>query len=252
MTVYVVLVDPPLESVVRETFIESTDMPMSFLTDLYQAIQQDAIQAVIDSGGDLLINYRPPDQHPVADDHDIESTIRSMAEAVDGCEDPRMEIQVGSNRSARIGNAITHLLETEDHETVAVLDGRAPLLRRTELDSLAMKLRRHDIIIGPGTNCEVAIAGFRDTIDFTHAFQPPALNSLVEQSVEDGYEIDFLHETIYLTDKADLLDLIPIITARQQAGRIVPPHTTAVIDAYDLSISVENDTLHLEIQTDKS
>jgi hypothetical protein len=61
----------------------------------------------------------------------------------------RFERKVGSSRSARVGNTVTHLLEEENAQSVGVLEPTVPLVNRTEIDGAAMSLRRHELVHGP-------------------------------------------------------------------------------------------------------
>jgi len=115
----------------------------------------DAFLAAVESGGELLVNYRSdddiPDEH-VPTDADAEAEVRALVDAVlddEQREDARVEVQVGSSKAARVGNTVSHLLEREGVTSAAAVEPDAPLFLRKDVDSAAMKLRRSPVVLGP-------------------------------------------------------------------------------------------------------
>lgn len=244
MTVHVLLADPPRDGLVLPRLPDTSPLTEHEATGLYAAMVKDACVAAATSGGDLLVNYRPedllPERHRTGDDPEAE--LREVvADALEEPEDARFEVQVGSTLDARAGNAVTHLLRDEDASTVAVVDPRAPLLLRKDLDSAAMKLRRRDVVLGPSDRGRVHYAGFADPVDFEGAYATPALETLTDRGLDADLDVDFLaHRTAVETGR-DLESLVPTLTARKHAGRIVPVHTTAYLD--DLGLHLADDGL---------
>jgi len=201
---------------------------------LYRAMLQDTFQAVAESGGDLLVNY--PDPERVEDGTDPETQARAIAEETTVADDARFELQVGSDYAARVGNTLTHLLEEEGESSVAVVDGLAPLLTRKDIDSAAMRLRRHDTVLGPAQDGRVSFAGFCEPIDFTDAFDAPTIETLTEQSLRDGHDVDFLDAQTTVRTGSDLASVVCELNARQTAGRIVPEQTTTVLAEHQIGV----------------
>ena len=242
MTVIAVLVDPPRDGLVLPRLPDTSPLDASEATSLYRAMAADAMLAAANSGGDLLVNYRPddllPDDHVPAD-ADAEREVSDLvAEALDddAREDARIEVQVGSTPAARIGNTVTHLLDQEDANSAAVLHPDAPLVRRKDVDSAAMKLRRSPAVLGPSQNGRVHFAGFTDPVDFTDADHPPELESLTASALDAGYDTDFLPHATRVRTGDDLATIVTAIRARRAAERIVPPHTTARIEDWGLRV----------------
>jgi 2-phospho-L-lactate guanylyltransferase (CobY/MobA/RfbA family) len=242
MTVVAVTVDPPREGVVLPRLSETSPLSEREVVSLYRAMVADAFEAAATSGGDLLVNYRPDDQLPdeyVPEDGDAEAEVRELlTETLDdeAVEDARVEVQVGSSKAARVGNTVTHLLDSEGVNSVTVLEPDAPLFRRKDLDSAAMKLRRSPVVLGPAQGGDVYFAGFSDPVDFTDAFETPALETLTASAQDAGYDVDFLSRQTRVRTGEDLCTLVPEIRARRAANRLVPAHTTARIEELDLRV----------------
>jgi len=246
MTTVVVPATAPRPGAVYDPLVETTPLTAAAATDLYAATFSDACRAVAQSGGDLLVNYRPDE----SGDSDPETALRAvLADAVDVDADAtRFEVQVGSTPSARLGNTLTHLLEEEDVGSVAVLYPDAPLQLRTQVDSVAMALRRSSVVLSPGSVGTVAMAGFTAPIDFTDAFAAPALPTLVDRALDAGHEIDFARGSPRIRTVTDLASVILEVQARERADRIVPPHTAAVIETLGLGVDLDGDTPRLSMR----
>lgn len=240
MTVHAVLVDPPRPGLVLPDLTDDL-LSDAEAADLYAAMARDAIAAAAASGGDLLVNYRPTDLLPEEyEGVDAEAGVRALAaDALPDLDDVRFEVQVGSTHAARVGNTVTHLLRDEDAASVAAVDPRAPLLDHTTLDSAAMKLRRRDVVLGPSQRGRVHYAGFADTLDFADADHPPEVDTLAARAADAGLDTDFAPASPVVTDEAGLADLLPLLSARERAGRRVPTHTAAAVD--DLGLHVTDD-----------
>jgi hypothetical protein len=230
MTVVAVLADPPREGLVCSSLVAETPLSAAQAVRLYEAALVDTCRAVDRSGGDLIVNYRPADLLP--DEYaDCEAKAAVRDALGDAVEDPRLEPQVGSTPSARVGNTITHLLDSEDARTAAVLDPLAPLVERTHVDDAAMQLRRHDAVLGPATGGRVYYAGFAEPIDFTDALAPPELETLTDRAADADAGVGFLSSLPSLATPAGLVELVTTVRARERAGAIVPTETaTAVTD----------------------
>lgn len=253
MTTVVVPADPPRPELVYPTLITETPLSPEAITDLYTATLSDVCRSVALSGGDLLVNYRPTDLLPEAGrrpETDPETELRSVLdEAIDvDIDDVRFEVQAGSTESARRGNTITHLLENEQPGSVAIIEPDAPLIFRTQVDSLAMALRRDDVILASGGDGTVAMSGFGTTIDFTDAYTPPALRTLTERAIDAGHDPDFTAGARRIQTPQDLRSVVVEIQARDRADRIVPPHTAATIESLGLTVTTTPDGLELSIE----
>ncbi|MGB9986196.1 hypothetical protein [Salarchaeum japonicum] len=229
MTVHVLLADPPRDGLVLPELPDTSPLTESEATELYEAMVKDACVAAATSGGRLLVNYPPAEDIPAAHEtgRPPEADLRRVvADALEDPDDARFEVQVGSSYDARVGNTVTHLLRDEDESSVAVVDPRAPLLARKDLDSAAMKLRRRDAVLGPSQRGRVHYAGFTQPIDFAGAYTTPELDTLTARARDAGGDVDFLSQQPLVQTGTDLETLVPILDARRRAGRIVPTHTT--------------------------
>lgn len=238
MTTVAVLADPPREGVVLRELVDDDVLTESQAVSLYRAMVGDVCAAVHDSGGDLLVNYRPADQLPKGVD-DTESALRSVVEdALDETGDIRYEVQVGSTFAARVGNTVTHLLEREGVRTAAVVTPMAAFLARRHVDSAAMKLRRSEVVLGPTTDGRVYYAGFAEPVDFTDAFEPPTVETLVDRAGEAGLATDLLPMLPTVETVTDLRTVLPLLRARTAAGLWVPSRTAAVLSDLELDVDV--------------
>lgn len=241
MTTVAVFADPPRPRLVLSKLVETSPLSPEDAADCYGAMLADTCLAVSRSGGELLVNYRPaellPDEYT---EIDPEAEIRTVLDGVLD-ESPRMEVQVGSTHAARVGNTITHLLETEDVASAAALSPTAPLCFRTHIDSAAMKLRNSPVVLGPSTDGRVAFAGFTEPIDFDGAYAPPAVETLAWRAGDAGLETDFLPVLPTVQTGTDLASVVSLVRARRIAERIVPPNTATWIE--DQGLRVENGDL---------
>ncbi|WP_267639467.1 DUF2064 domain-containing protein [Haloarchaeobius amylolyticus] len=249
MTLVVVLADPPREGLVLPRLAEETPLSAAEAADCYRAMLADTFRAAAESGGELLVNYRDedrlPDEH-TKEDGTAEAEVRAVAEdALGDIDDTRFEVQVGSTYDARVGNTVTHLLDREEHASVLVMDGNAPLAGRKDIDNASMKLRRYDVVLGPASDGRVWGSAFTDPIDFDGAFARPAVETLTDRACDADLEVDYIpnYETVETGD--DLCSVVSVLRARQRAGRIVPPHTTEFVDDLGLAVVEEDGDLTL-------
>ncbi|MFC3476690.1 DUF2064 domain-containing protein [Halobacterium litoreum] len=246
MTVVAVTLDPPRDGLVLPALPETSPLSASEATELYEAMAADAFLAAAESGGDLLVNYRSDDQLPdehVPEGADAEAAVRALVDDVlddEQAEDARVEVQVGSSKSARVGNTITHLLESEGANSAAVLEPDAPLFLRKDVDSAAMKLRRSPVVLGPAREGQLYFAGFREPIDFADAFEAPALENVNARAVDAGRDVDFLASVGRVRTGEDLVSLVSELRARRAAGRLVPAYTTAFVEDRGLRVEAED------------
>jgi hypothetical protein len=236
MTVVVALLDPPPEAL--PALPATAPLDGEAAAALYRAMAADQLTAAASSGGEVLLNYPDPGRMP---DSDPETWARDLAAGAEGV-DPealRFEVQAGSDFSARAGNALTHLLREEEAASAAVVDGRAPFLARTDVDTAAMRLRRNEVVLAPGLRGAVAFAGFAETLDFADAWAAPGLRTLARRAGDAGLETGVLPRSPTVRTGEDLLTVVAEIEARRAAGRPIPTRTAAWLDETGLSASAE-------------
>jgi glycosyltransferase A (GT-A) superfamily protein (DUF2064 family) len=247
MTTVAVFADPPRPGLVLSELVETSPLSSEGAAELYEAMLADICLAVSRSGGELLVNYRSeellPDEYAGGDP---EAELRDLFEGVLD-EAPRMEVQVGSTHAARVGNTISHLLETEDVASAAAISPTTPLLFRTHIDSAAMKLRNNPVVLGPSTRGRVTFAGFTEPIDFEGAYDAPAIETLSWRAGDAGLDTDFLPLLPVVETGSDLVTTVSLIRARRVAGGIVPLHTAEWIE--EQGLGVEGEEL---VRTDRS
>ncbi|MFW5918470.1 MAG: hypothetical protein ACOCR0_03200 [Haloferacaceae archaeon] len=239
MTVVVLLADPPRPGLRFPDLATTSPLEEAEVAELAAAMDRDAMRAVERSGADLLVNYRPDDLLDETHRTEVspEAELRALAaDAVDDVSAVRFEPQVGSTPSARVGNTVTHLLREEEARSVAVLPGTTPFVTRTGIDSAAMKHRSNDVVLGPGPGGSVYYAGFSDTVDFTDAMTPPALNTIAELARGEDHETAFLPTQPTTRTGDELASVVAEIRARVAAGRAVPEFTAALIEEYGLIV----------------
>ncbi|WP_253739170.1 hypothetical protein [Halohasta salina] len=239
MTVIAVLAKPPRAGLVLSELAATTPLSEHDVAAFYEAMLRDTMLAVDRSGGELLVNYLPEDELPDAYHTDVDpvAELRSIAaDTLDDVSNVRFEPQVGSTVSARAGNTITHLLETEEVASAAVVFGTAPLLSRTLVDSAAMKLRTNAVVVGPATEGRAYYAGFTEPVDFEGCLGGIELQRLANRAADADLDTEFLPMSPRVDTKEDLLSLLPLLRARFTAERIVPEHTAAFV--YDHGLDV--------------
>ena len=236
MTTVAVLADPPRPGLVLPGLAPDPLSP-SEAADLYGAMLRDVLVGADAASADLLVNYRPddllPDEHTT--DTPSEAALRAVvADAVDDPSAVRIERQVGSTQSARIGNTVTHLLREEGETSVGVVRPTAPFFDRTVADGAAMKLRSSPVVLGPAPDGRVHYAAFTEPIDFEDAFTLPELTTLVERGRDAGHDIDFVGMQPLGRSPADLATRATLVGARSRADRSVPSHTARTLDRFGI------------------
>lgn len=237
MTTHALLAAPPIDGLVLDGVDALSDDQAA---TLYAAMVMDTMRNVDGTGGELLVNYPPARDFPddALDGRSPEALLRELAvDALDDISEVRFEVQVGDSFAERAENTTTHLLEEEDADSVAILDGRAPTLLRTALDSAAMTLRRNEVVLAPSAGGRVAYVGLKEPLDFGRGFEPPEAVSLAETAVENDLSVDFLPLHPLVTRDAELATLVASIQARRAADRFAPEFTSAAIDELGLGVA---------------
>jgi 2-phospho-L-lactate guanylyltransferase (CobY/MobA/RfbA family) len=237
MTIAVVPAEPPVADVPLPG-LASTALDGDDRARLYRAMLADVCQAIQESGVDLLVNYRPADQ--VDADVDSERALRdALRDLLPEPDAARYEVQVGETYHGRVGNSVTHLLEEEGASSVTVVDPRTALLKRADVGQATLKLRSTNVVLGPGPGGRVYVAGFDESIDFTEAFETPALGTLTERALDAGLDVDFLPTQPVVETERDLVDVVAETRARRLAERHGPPATTAMVEELGLRVSAD-------------
>jgi len=251
MATVAVLADPPVEGFVLPDLVAQTPLSESGAATLYSAMLVDVCRAVELGGADLLVNYRDSEQVP--GDINSEDRIRDLVDPeLESPEAARYEVQVGETFAGRAGNTVTHLLEQEAEDTVAVLKPTAAFIGREQIGSAAMKLRSSEVVLGPTTGGRVYYAGFGEPIDFSDAYAPPALSTLTERAREADLDVDFLPMLPVVESGADLANALVTLDARKRAGRRVPDWTTAAVGELGLGVDVRDGALQVTVSSDSS
>lgn len=243
MTTVAVLVDPPRPEVALPRLADRTPLSPDERADLYAAAATDVLRAVADSGGDLLVNYRPDDLLPAAArrERSAEAAVRDLVrEALGDADAVRMEEQVGSSHAARAGNTATHLVEREGASAVVLAEATAPLLSRARVDGAGMKLRRSGAVLGPAEAGRVYLAAFVEPVDFADAYAVPAVETLTDRARQAGLAVDFLRTLPTVETASGLAGVVAQVRARGRAGRSVPEATAAAVEELGLAV-VEGD-----------
>lgn len=255
MATVVVPATPPRDGLVLPALSESGGLTPGDATALYTGLLRDAVAAAAASGGDLLVNYRPDDLLPgeFRRDEDAETAVRAaVAPALPEVDDVRFEPQVGSTRSARVGNAVTHLLREEGVSGVIVADPRAPMLGRTGIDEIAMKLRRSEVVLAPSTRGRVAALAASELLDFEDALAPPSLNTVTDRALATDLAVDFRSVEPFVETPGDLASLLAIVRARGAAERRRPEFTAATADELALDVEGADGGVRVAARTDSS
>ena len=235
MTTVAVLCDAPRSGRVLQGLAETSPLSEAETAELYAALLRDTVHTVARSGGDLLVNHRD----------DAEAAVREVVEDAVDPGDARFEVQVGETFSGRVGNTVTHLLETEDTGSVAAVSPEAAFLARTQIDEAAMKLRSSDVVLGPAPGGRVYYAAFADTLDFEDAYAAPAVETLTDRAVDAGRGVDFVANGPLLETGADLADVLVQLRARRKSEAIVPPYLAEWAAESDLVVEAEGGALSL-------
>jgi 2-phospho-L-lactate guanylyltransferase (CobY/MobA/RfbA family) len=237
MTTVVVLAEPPAagDPLPELAGTLTTEQRES----LYRAMLADVCGALQHGEADLVVNYPPEERVP--DGVDPETAVRDViGPAVGAPDDVRYEVQVGETRAGRIGNAVTHLLETENEPTAGFVEPTAPFLRRQHVGNAAMSLRSSEVVLGPSTDGRVYFGAFQEPIDFEDAFVSPAVETLTERAIGAGYDVDFLPMLPRVEAERDLATAVPLLRSRVQAERIAPVQTAEWVAEHRPTVDSDN------------
>lgn len=225
--IVVAFVDPPetgrryVQSLIDADLLDPTEARI-----LYEGAVTDVLRVARESSGAVLVNYSEPDEVS-----DPEERVRALVSAaIDDTDDVRYERQVGSSRSARVGNTVTHLLEREAEVSVAVLEPTVPLVRRSDVDGVMMSVRRNDVVLGSNAAGDVYLSAFSDSVDFTDAYEPPALATLTQRASADDLAVGFAPTVPTIDTEAGLAATIATIEARDAAGKPIPTAIAETIE----------------------
>lgn len=228
MTTMVVLAERPAETVLSDLPPLSADDART----LYCASLADICETVINGGADLLVNY--PDPEGFDEGVDPEAELRSVLETeLSESDAVRYEVQVGETKAGRVGNTLTHLLETEDEATVAVVDPYAPLIAREHIGTLAMKLRTSNVVLGPAQGGRLSVAGFDKLLDFEDSYEMPAVETMTNRALEEGLDVEYLPVLPRIDTIEGLATARSLVRARLAADRIVPARTAAFFENWE-------------------
>ena len=225
MTTVVLIPDPPVEGQACAELVEQTPLSPADGLALYRAMLGDVLEVLEQSTVDVLVNYPTNEALPAGSEVDPEIELREIAAKAMGAdrfEAVRFEPQVGSDFSAKAGNAITHLLREEDVQSAAALRPCVPRLVRSIVDEGALKLRRADAVLGPAPRGDVYYAGFSELIDFEGVFEERAVETLARRARAEDLAVDFLRQRTLLHQPADLVGLVSRLQADVLAGHPVP------------------------------
>ena len=242
MTTVVVPAQPPIPGTVCQEIVAGTPLTPDDGAELYRAVLKDVFTALSESTVDVVVNYPPMEDVPDAADLEDspEAILRGIAGAVvdpDRLEDVRFEVQVGSDFSAIVGNAITHLLETEEEASAAVLRPCVPRVVRSILDEAAIKMRRTEVVLGGAGDGDVYFAGFTEPIDFAGAFGDVPIETIAQRAGEQGLTVDFLRNRDVLRTPRDLRSVVIRLRANVLAEKPVPRYLWSFIEERGLSVS---------------
>ncbi len=237
MTTVVLLPDPPVEGIACEELVERTGLTTADGLALYRALLADTMVTLERSTIDILVNYPTTEDLPAdAEEIDPKAELREIAAKAmepDRFEEVRFEPQVGSDFSAKAGNAITHLIREEGVQSAAVLRPCVPRLARSIIDEAALKLRRADVVLGPANRGEIYYAGFSDLIDFEGVFDSRPVEEVTRRAVAKNLEVDFLRSREVLGRPEDLNGVLTRLTANTLAGKPVPERFWETIQERD-------------------
>ncbi len=233
MTTVVVLAELPDEAVLPD--LQPEPLSPGEAAALYRASLADVCATIQHGEADLLVNY--PDPERTGEDGDPEATLQAtLDDELSSPGDVRYEVQVGESYAGRVGNALTHLLESENELTVGVVEPTVPLLRREHVGTIAMKLRTSDVVLGPTIDGGLYFAGFNDTVDFEGSYAPPAVETMTQRAREAGLSVEYLPMLPRIDTPGGLAATVSLVRARTAAERIVPSRTRACIEEFGLIV----------------
>lgn len=213
----VVLVEPvaghPVVSAIRDHFAPGRAASRR----VYRALLMDLLAAAAGSGGDVQVAAPTDPAHITLED--------LVADALG----PETEVPI--TRHDNPAPTIDEIVGEQEGGS-AVIFPRSPLLRRTHLDAAAMRLRRHDVVLGPSAHHGLLYAAFA-----SEAVVPDGhLRGLVDATdtfVAADRSVDFIDPWPALTSTAGVEGACALLTAYERSGRDVAQFTRAALADLD-------------------
>ena len=171
----------------------------------------DAVSAVAGSGGEW---YVIPTTEPTADSFEVATVIDTIVEASPDGSDPVLQLDPITTTDG-ISPLIELLREHSEEATMALVNPITPFLERRHIDAAAMRLRRHDVVIGPGVSQQWYYLGVKDTVSL-HA------------SKDDFANLPVINEGLDQTTSIDLLPYLPDLSTAH--GCQMLPEQLALIE----------------------
>lgn len=256
MTTVVLVPEPPVEGVACADLVAETALTPADGLALYRALLADTMVTLQRSTIDILVNHPTPADVPDdVEEVDPKAELREIAAKAmepDRFEAVRFEPQVGSDFSAKAGNAITHLIREEGVQSAAVLRPCVPRLARSIIDEGALKLRRADVVLGPASRGDVYFAGFSELIDFEGVFATRSIEEVTRRAVAADLEVDFLRMRERLQAPADLTGVLARLNANTLADKQVPEHVWEAMQEREIEVRDGTITSAAGASTDSS
>lgn len=236
MTTVAVELPPRNASRIASALARSTALSVTEASDLLLHVAKDAIRAVDRSGGDLVMLVPPEaSSEEVFGWEDPRAEARRLAEEVITAETAPTVFEPPESEARRsIAAVLSSLFRSTSAASAAILRPITPLVQRRHLDAAAMRLRTHDVVIGPSTGSRWYFAGVSDELTLPVAGADEHLTTLALAANETDRSLDLLPILPGVLTDRGLAGVVSILEASLLAEKDVAPATHGWIDEVGL------------------
>lgn len=215
----VVVVEPSDDHRIVSTVSRQYGVADQAALDVYRGVLMDLCRAAAGSNADLAVaapagDVRAPDARALLQDAIGASADGAVLE-YDPARGPRPD-DVAAEEGA-----------------VTLLLPRSPLIRRTHLDSAAMRLRRHDTVIGPTARGGVCHLSVSESATDQLGGRVDDLEAVVDAAVADDASVDLLAPWPAMDSEEGLAGTLALLAAFQTIEREIAPYTRAALAGID-------------------
>lgn len=225
---------PPLETPrVISSLSAETSLSETEARELLLSVTKDVVRAVDESGGDLVVigtSATTPATKEVGWDDPERGTRVLLEQALPDGAEPPVVWRDGSGSPAGLEAILAAAGETAPAASTAVVRTISPLLQRRHIDAAAMRLRTHDVVLGPSTGCRWYLAGISKGFSFDPAGAEAQLTALAVGAAEANGELALLPCLPGIMTASELASVVSILEVSRLTEHAIAPHTRAWLD----------------------
>lgn len=184
MTAIAVPCPPPGADRIHDRLATETDLDDQAIASLIAAVCQDACRAAVESGGEAVAVPLDP-VTAIPGWGDVAGTVETIADSVDdgGALPVGPTVDSGGAWAVR---ALSIASDRSEAASIAILAPLSPMIQRRHVDAAAMRLRSHDVVLGPTSGSGWYFLGLDRAIDQGLPDAIRHVHAVARRAVDDG------------------------------------------------------------------